>query len=123
VRHPHFVDSVAVGIASVIGEKIDELGLVADDVAIQIARLVKLAASLVVRADVPPPANRLDAGWEILGAGDRGREQDAENGESNERRTGSLPTTPCAGSQGTHSHGKPPSCGVNVKPVATGLKR
>jgi MoxR-like ATPase len=25
--------------------------------------------------------------------------------------------------QGAHSHGKPPSCGVNAKPVATGLKR
>jgi hypothetical protein len=107
----------------VIGEEVDELHLVADDVAIKIPRCVELAASLVVGADVPPPANRLDAGWEILGAGDRRKEQDEENGESNERRTGSLPTTPCAGSQGAHSHGKPPWCGVNVKPVATGLKR
>ena len=78
VRDPHLVDAVAIGITPVVGEEVDELHLVADDVAIKIARLVELVAGLVVGADGPPPADRLDAGGEILGSAGRREEERKE---------------------------------------------
>ena len=83
VRDPHLVDSVAVGIAPVIGEKVDVLRLLADEVAMEIEQLVELAAGRVVGADVPPPADRLDAGGEILGSAGR-REEEGEEQEWDE---------------------------------------
>ena len=87
VRDPYLVDAVTIGIAPVVAEEVDQLHLVADEVAMEIERLVELAAGRVVGADGPPPADRLDAGGEILGSAGRreeeGKEQewDEEQGE------------------------------------------